>query len=364
MAISGKYAFAGDFGDGILHIFDVSNPANPQSVGSYSILGEIAAVAVSGKYAYVAESFNGAIDVLDISNPASPSLMKSYVATGISPKALYISGKYLYVADGSKGFYSLDISNPANPVLVGSYNPGSVQYYGVAAAGDYAYVSDHAGNVIVLDVSASTTPRLVGTLSVGGTPWNLVLAGKYAYVADDTNGLKVIDINGAQLPAANIGSLATNDLNVSDNEQVGGDITAGGGLDVGISGIFSRGTIAAFVASSTQVNPVVADFMGGNVGIGTTSPYLPLSVAGSGVIGNTLTAGVLIATSSSSFASTTLTGNSLNYNAAFDNSRLVERVLHGPQRRHGLNYAWRPLDWQRHRFTHFGGRLRASLILG
>ena len=84
---------------------------------------------------------------------------------------------------------------------------------------------------------------------------------------------------------------------------VGNNIYAGGGLNVGISGIFSRGTISAFIASTTQTNPTVANFMGGNVGIGTTTPYAALSVTGQSVF-NYLTA---TGTTASTFTGATFT---------------------------------------------------------
>jgi fibronectin-binding autotransporter adhesin len=310
VAVSGKYLLATDDQDG-LRILDVSDPANPGLVGSYLAgSSDFYALAVAGRYAYIGDQSNGDTYIVDISNPASPVRVGTYNGS-MAPAAFAVSGKYLYVGDAGGGFYALDVANPASPSLVGTYN-GSGVYYGVAVAGDYAYLSDFSGKVSVVDVSNPASITLVGEASIGNTPWTVTVSGKYAYVADNTGGLKVIDINGAQLPSASIGSIETNSINVSDDLTVGNNITAGGSLNVGISGILSRGTISAYIASSTQTNPVVANFMGGNVGIGTTSPFARLSVAGDAYIGGNLTAtGTLSVLTSASIASTTLTGNTL-----------------------------------------------------
>jgi len=304
LALSGKYAFVSDFTAAAVRIIDVSNPAAPTLAGSVSVASSKPyGLAVSGKYLYIADQWQSKIYIVDISNPAAPAQLGTYTGTG-GPSALYASGKYLYVADDGKGFYILDVSNPnATPPVVGSYNATTGSYYGVVVAGNYAYLSDHTGTTTVLDIHASTTPTLVGHLVTGSTPWGITVSGKYAYVASHSSGLKVIDLNGAELPLASIGAIESNNINISDDLVVGNNISAGGGLNVGISGIFSRGAISAFIASTTQTNPTVANFMGGNVGIGTTSPYAALSVTGQSVF-NYITA---TGTTASSFinASTT-----------------------------------------------------------
>src|SRR4051812_37993631 len=68
VAIQNGYAFVAD-GPAGLTVINVSNPANPQTVGGYDTSGTAYGVAVSGNYAYVADYVSG-LEVIDVSNPA------------------------------------------------------------------------------------------------------------------------------------------------------------------------------------------------------------------------------------------------------------------------------------------------------
>ena len=321
IAMSGKYVFINDFNNKATRIIDVSNPANPTLAGTFTSPDQGAApgspfgLAVQGKYLYIAD-FAKAIYIVDIST-SSPSLVGTYHNTtnSTAPVGLYVSGKYLYVADDDKGFFALDVSNPASPTYVGNYpSSKSAHYFGIQVAGNYAYVADNSGTLTVLDISNISSPQFVGSYATGDTPTGVFLSGKYAYVANQGSGLDVIDINGIQAPAANIGSLESSNVNVSDTLNVGGDIYAGGGLDVGLSGINSRGALSVLssttlgstlsVVSSTTIagafNSVFSNLLGSTTLLGaslfnnaTTSTFAITGVTGS--LLKTLSDGAVVA---------------------------------------------------------------------
>jgi hypothetical protein len=192
-----------------------------------------------------------------------------------------VSGKYAYVADFTPGLHIIDISNPASPSLAGTYDTSSGAV-GVTVSGKYAYVADAAGGLVVVNVFSPSALSLVGAYVTSGAAEEVAISGKYAYVGIGNDGLQVIDINGTELPSLFAGNIETDQLNVNQSIMTGGDIYAQGGLNVGISGIFSRGTISAYVASSTQTNAMVANLMGGNVGIGTTTSNQKLAIFNNG----------------------------------------------------------------------------------
>jgi hypothetical protein len=102
VAVSGHYAYvaAGWQGgwQGGLQVIDVSDPANPQQVGSYDTSGEALGVAVSGDYAYVA-GYNAGLQVIDVSDPANPQQVGGYntsgYAQGVAVSGLRLRGGWL-----------------------------------------------------------------------------------------------------------------------------------------------------------------------------------------------------------------------------------------------------------------------------
>ncbi|MFA6001685.1 MAG: hypothetical protein WC828_06170 [Thermoleophilia bacterium] len=239
VAVSGNYAYIVDGTSG-LKIIDISNPANPQSAGSFNTPGSGEGVAVSGNYAYVADGSNG-LRIINISSPSSPQEVGSWATGSSSSKNVAILGRYAYVADRSNGLQILDVNDPANPQPYGSINPGIVAgvavsgnyaylaswYSGfqivdvtnpanpqlkgtvtassigsaaVAVAGNYAYVADTSNGLMVMDVTSKTSPQLVGSIKPPGTASSVALSGNYAYLADGTGGLHVIDIANPASP--------------------------------------------------------------------------------------------------------------------------------------------------------------------
>jgi hypothetical protein len=276
--VSGKYAYVSKYNQ--VHIIDISDPTDPVVAGYYfPALGTGQAIDVVGKYAYIAEDSEG-IEIVDVSDPSNPLLVGSYNTVGFA-QDIVVSGKYAYVADHTNGLVILDISDPTSPSLIGTYDTSGTAI-GVKVAGRYAYVADGTSGLHVIDLINPASPSLVGTYDTSGEANEVFIAGKYAYVADGSAGLQIIDINGTEAPTLYAGSIGAELLNVSNNVEIGGDLHVQGGINAGISGIYSRGSLGVFVASSTDPNPVAATFMGGNVGIGTTTPSDLLTVAGNG----------------------------------------------------------------------------------
>jgi hypothetical protein len=303
--VSGKYAYVADHDAG-LRIIDISNPASPTLTGTYNTSGNGAyGVYVSGKYAYVADHDAG-LQIINISNPASPTLTGTYNTDG-NAYGVYVSGKYAYVADDTNGGLKIiDISNPASPTLTGTYNTSGGYARSVYVSGKYAYVGDLYDGLQIIDISNPASPTLTGTYNTSDMALTVYVSGKYAYVADGSSGLQIIDINGIETPSLYAGNIATNGLTVTENGDFGNNLFVRNGLNVGAGGIFTDGILS--------VAGTLSSYFGGNVGIGTTSPYAKLSVVGQ-VVGEYFTATSTTATSTFggvlSVGSTTPAGNAL-----------------------------------------------------
>ena len=88
-------------GRGRLHVFDISNPASPKTMGSLDGLGNTRQIAVDGGIAYITSREHG-VFIVDVKNPRDPEMLAHYdpieVATGVA-----ISGDVLLVACRSYG---------------------------------------------------------------------------------------------------------------------------------------------------------------------------------------------------------------------------------------------------------------------
>lgn len=245
VAVSGRYAYVVCRSANKLQVVDVSNPLSPSVVGSVTTGSYPYNVAVSGRYAYVVNNTANTLQVIDIANPAAPTVVGTKSVAG-NPMAVAASGRYACVVGSATGSLQvIDISNPASPSLVGSAvtgnNPASV-----ALAGRYACVTNAGSNMLqIFDLSNPASPASVAQVSTGSNPCSVSVSGRYAYVTNSSaNTMQVIDITGIETTAMNAHSLEAGALQVRGSAAVANQLSVGGGLNVGASGLFSDGDVA------------------------------------------------------------------------------------------------------------------------
>ncbi|MCP4540744.1 MAG: hypothetical protein GY832_26700 [Chloroflexi bacterium] len=193
IVVAGDYAYVADGPEG-LRIIDVSTPGAPVETGFYDdASGNVMEVAVAGNYAYIAA---GSLYIVNVSNPAAPTEVASYSIVG-SVNGVTVAGNYAYLAS-YPSLHIVDVSNPVSPTHTGSYTlPDGVE--AVAVAGDYAYIADWDDhNLYIVDVSDPVSPTLV---SLYNTLWyinDVVVEGNYIYVANSSGGLFILRFVGAE----------------------------------------------------------------------------------------------------------------------------------------------------------------------
>jgi len=162
VAISGNYAYVGDFRSG-LAIIDISDPTNPGTPVYKDTNGGAYGVAISGNYAYVADGTSG-LAIIDVSDPTNPGT-PVYKDTNGNAQEVTISGNYAYVADGTSGLAIINISDPTNPGTP-VYKDTNGGAHGVAISGNYAYVADGTSGLAIIDISDPTilVPLCIKTL--------------------------------------------------------------------------------------------------------------------------------------------------------------------------------------------------------
>jgi hypothetical protein len=145
---SGNYAYVADGGWSGLLIFNVSNPVNPNNISTLD-LEYATKVCVSGNYAYVAGA--GDLQVIDISDPQNPQTVGS-VERSTGAQGMYVTGSYAYIAAYGNGIDIVNITNPQNPTLLTTVDtPGKA--VDIFVSGSHAYVADNEGGLKIIDLS-------------------------------------------------------------------------------------------------------------------------------------------------------------------------------------------------------------------
>jgi hypothetical protein len=209
--VSGDYAYlneghCGWYCIGDIEIIDVSNPANPDSVGGAGE-GVATSFSVEGNYIYgisIPHPINGDNDlyIIDASEPDSAFLVDSYGSYcdedgWPSFGVVFVSGNFVYVNCGGH-FQIWDISDPYNAGMVGSCMGGCAT--DIFAAGDFAYEACDEIGLSVVNVSNPADPYLVGNFDTRGPARDVFISGHYAYVAERDSGIQIFDISEPENP--------------------------------------------------------------------------------------------------------------------------------------------------------------------
>jgi len=171
-------------------VFDVSNPAEPESLGYVYTEHGGDQIVIGGDYAYV----TGYSDLytFSLANPAIPLCVDSQLLNNRDEyRGLTVLNGYLYYGCESS-FYVYNLSNPAMPQLVGSCNLGGGLVFDLAASGDYVFVADGFNDTRIVDVRNPTNPSEINW--IGGYAVFAVAAAGNMVVMDDLTRISIYDV--------------------------------------------------------------------------------------------------------------------------------------------------------------------------
>ncbi len=200
VATNKEYALVGDFSDlqiGSLSIVDVTNPVAPIIV---STIDDIVGfdMKVWQNYVYVSDggffssNFERIGHIVDISDPANPQK----VGTFESSHNIWIDNGYLYLAGGGKGVRIFDLNNtPAAPELVWEDDLGTSNH-DIAVIRGRLYDFHSSDGTLIYDITDPANPGLLGTVPYTGFNHS-------GWVTDDNNTLFICD-EGASDPLPDI----------------------------------------------------------------------------------------------------------------------------------------------------------------
>ncbi|NIM12261.1 MAG: hypothetical protein GTO45_09125, partial [Candidatus Aminicenantes bacterium] len=167
--VDGNYAYVtyDNTGSGVL-VVDISNPSSPKQVGKYEVATIAWDVNVIGNYAYVPHGVGG-LTVLDVSDRANPVSLGNYQHQDYLEyyQAVCVSGNYAYVSGANHGLHVINIANPYSPTLAGSYDvPWASQ--DVYFLDNYVYLlSKTTGKLHILRVNTSGFPPQINVNRFG-----------------------------------------------------------------------------------------------------------------------------------------------------------------------------------------------------
>jgi hypothetical protein len=151
--------------------FDVSDPANPQPVGTIAAVHDAHTVDTAGHFTYVGDFKS--LQVIDVSDPSDPQRVGECPLDGIA-NDVAVSGDFAYVAAQGAGLVVIDISDPTRPSKVAGNS--SFTAFGVAVDGDRVYVAGTDTGLMIFD--AFPLPRVSVWVQQPGGGLTLSVSGR------------------------------------------------------------------------------------------------------------------------------------------------------------------------------------------
>ena len=209
--LAGDHALMGDF-RGIVHIVDISDPANMRKVAEVRTPGPALDIKIAGDLAVVGvqdfESSFGLL-ILDISDPANPvELSRFDQENWQGVHNLFVHGDRLYLAHGlNPGLSIVDISDPTAPLVSGSWQHEgdfSNVIHDVFIRDRLAVVSDLFSGLVLLDLTDPDAPTMLAALPFAEGIHSAWAEGDYVYCSQEFGGwerpLYVVDIADPRQP--------------------------------------------------------------------------------------------------------------------------------------------------------------------
>ncbi len=192
--IDGNYAYVAGNRYG-LHIFDITNPAQPVWVNRVEISSYARGVYASDGYAYVTGYYG--LRIVDIDPPESAYIVNSVSID--SAKSICVSDGYAYVTDDDKGLNIIDIDPPESAYVVKlvTIPSGGSSVSDVCVSNGYAYVASNEDGIFILDIDPPESANIVNSIDGLGIT-NLDVSDDYAFLMSGLGNLYIVDIESPE----------------------------------------------------------------------------------------------------------------------------------------------------------------------
>lgn len=185
-----------------LHIFNVSDPANPTLSSATDINDAKGIVSLdrgTGNYLFVAlNGITNDLAVINVSNTASPSISAQLNVNGTDALSIFEAGGKVYFGTKSNSsgaeFYVINVADPLNPAILGSYEVGAaVNDIFIQNNRAYLATSKTDSGLMILDVTNSASPSLLGS-TFSSTAKSIYVKSLAVTLVGVGNDLKIVDV--------------------------------------------------------------------------------------------------------------------------------------------------------------------------
>ncbi|MGQ1787235.1 MULTISPECIES: LVIVD repeat-containing protein [unclassified Saccharicrinis] len=175
--------------------FAMDATANGVKTSGSGTGGSMARFTLYDNYLYAID--NASLHLFDVSNNANPTFAKQiYISWQI--ETLFPYEQMLFIGAQS-GMYIYSLQNPANPQFISEFRHATA-CDPVVVEGDYAYVTLRGGNLCgaiesqldVIDISNMEAPKLVKEYPMN-EPYGLGIDDDVLFICDGNDGLKIYD---------------------------------------------------------------------------------------------------------------------------------------------------------------------------
>ncbi|MCD4829963.1 MAG: carboxypeptidase regulatory-like domain-containing protein [Candidatus Cloacimonetes bacterium] len=171
-----------------LMVLNVTNPAQPDSIGFYSLPGAVG-IDIEANYAYISDTANMGLTILDITVQGDPVFVSNYSTPGYGNNVAFSNG-FAFIADHQNGLEIVDVTDPFNPVFT-SQIATSGSAHDVEVEGNYVFVA--SDNMDVIDISNLNSPFIAQSFSTMDNVRSLFLDGNYLF-SSETSFLEILNV--------------------------------------------------------------------------------------------------------------------------------------------------------------------------
>lgn len=267
----GSYLYGTNVTSNKLKIIDISDAYNLELLSTLSINLVSAQSAPYGRFLYIYDAKTASLEeliVVDVYDKSQPSQVGTLALPDAGAPggtiAIKASGSFVHLITGGDDLYRIiDVASSTAPTVEGS-TPIDDGSNSIDLGGRYTFITSvsAADTVQIIDTASTTAPYTVVDflLPSPSNPGFLATQDSYIFVPDSgpsLDELRIFELPNLEVPAANIGIIGAEKINLRGDFTGGGSLTISGGIQTG--GIISNGPISILnTATSSPLTGVDA----------------------------------------------------------------------------------------------------------